>query len=64
MYTPHLVDRALHVPRSWTEDRDRCAAAEIGNDTAFATKPQLAQRVIERTLAAGLPFAWFTADDA
>ena len=52
-----LVDRELYVPRSWTEDEQRCAAAGIGGDTGFATKPQLARMMIERAVKAGLPFA-------
>ena len=59
-----LIDRELYVPRSWTGDRERCAAAGIPAGTAFATKPQLAQAMIERAAAAGIPFAWFTADEA
>jgi SRSO17 transposase len=59
-----LVDRELYVPRSWAGDRDRCAAAGIGEDTTFATKPQLARTMVERALASGLPFGWFTADEA
>ena len=30
----------------------------------FATKPQQARAMIERAVAAGVPFAWFTADEA
>jgi SRSO17 transposase len=59
-----LIDRELYVPRSWTGDRERCAAAGIPPDTAFATKPQLAQVMTGRAAAAGIPFAWFTADEA
>jgi SRSO17 transposase len=59
-----LIDRELYIPRSWTDDRGRCAAAGIGEDTAFATKPQLARQMIERAVQAGLPFSWFTADEA
>ncbi len=59
-----LVDRELYIPRSWTGDRDRCAAAGIPGDVAFATKPQLAQKMIERAMKAGLPFSWFSADEA
>ncbi len=59
-----LVDRELYLPKSWTGDEQRRAAAGIGEDTEFATKPQLAQRMIGRAIRAGLPFTWFTADEA
>jgi SRSO17 transposase len=59
-----LIDRELYVPRSWTGDRDRCAAAGIGRDIEFATKPALARRMVERAISSGLPFGWFTADEA
>jgi SRSO17 transposase len=59
-----LVDRELYVPRSWTEDQARRAGAGIPQDRKFATKPQLAQTMVERAVRAGLPFAWFTADEA
>jgi SRSO17 transposase len=61
-----LIDRELYLPKSWTEDRDRCVEAGIGQDVEFATKPKLAQRMLERLLAqhgrAAMP--WFTADEA
>jgi SRSO17 transposase len=59
-----LVDRELYVPRSWAEDRARRARAGIPQDTKFATKPQLAKTMVERAVGAGLPFSWFTADEA
>ena len=58
-----LIDRELYIPRSWAEDRERCRAAGIPDDIEFATKPRLAQAMLERTLQAGVPFAWFTADE-
>ena len=39
-----LIDRELYLPEKWTEDRDRCRAAGIGDEVAFATKPRLAGR--------------------
>jgi SRSO17 transposase len=59
-----LIDRELYLPRSWTDDRDRCRAAGIPDDVAFTTKPRLAQAMLQRAIDAGVPFAWFTADEA
>jgi SRSO17 transposase len=59
-----LIDRELYLPRSWREDEGRCAAAGIPGELEFATKPALAQKMVERAIKAGLPFAWFTADEA
>jgi SRSO17 transposase len=58
-----LIDRELYIPASWTEDRDRCRAAGIPDDIEFATKAQLAQAMLARAIEAGVPFAWFTADE-
>ena len=58
-----LIDRELYVPASWAEDRDRCREAGIPHDVEFATKPRLAQAMLARALDAGVPFAWFTADE-
>lgn len=57
-----FLDRALYLPASWTDDRDRCRAAGIPDDVAFATKPALAQTMLGRALDAGVPAAWVTAD--
>ncbi len=57
-----FLDRALYLPSSWTDDRDRCRAAGIPDDVAFTTKPAQAQAMIERALDAGVPAAWVTAD--
>ena len=59
-----LIDRELYLPVSWTDDRERCAEAGIGPEVEFATKPQLAQRMLERLLDAGSDIEWFTADEA
>ncbi len=58
-----LIDRELYLPEKWAADRDRCRAAGIGDDVAFATKPKLAQDMLERAVAAGVPFAWFAGDE-
>jgi len=58
-----LIDRELYLPKSWTSDPARCAAAGIPADMTFATKPQLARRMIERAVAAKVPFAWVAGDE-
>jgi SRSO17 transposase len=59
-----LIDRELYLPRSWTADPARCAAAGIPADKAvFATKPALARRMLGRALDAGVPAAWVTGDE-
>jgi SRSO17 transposase len=58
-----LIDRELYLPRSWTSDKARCAAAGIPATAAFATKPKLARRMIARALDAGAPAAWVTGDE-
>lgn len=57
------VDRELYIPRSWTCDQERCRAAGLGEDTVFATKPELARTMIERFLDAGHHVGWVTGDE-
>src|SRR5258706_6950673 len=57
-----LIDRELYLPEKWTGDRDRCRPAGIGDEVAFATKPQLAEKMIGRAVEPGVPFAWGTGD--
>jgi SRSO17 transposase len=59
-----LIDRELSLPVSWTDDRDRCAEAGIGDEVEFATTPKLAQNMLQRLLDAGIDVPWFTADGA
>jgi len=58
-----LIDRELYLPEKWTDDRDRCRAAGIGDDVLFATKPELAWTMISRARDAGIPFSWVAGDE-
>jgi SRSO17 transposase len=57
-----FVDRALYLPKAWADDPARLAAAHVPPGTTFATKPHLALAMIERVVAAKVPFAWVAAD--
>ena len=58
-----LVDRALYIPQEWAADRDRRRAAGIPDTVEFATKPELARRMIGRALDSGAAAAWVAADE-
>ena len=62
-YGHALIDRELYLPQSWVQDPARCRAAGIPRETELVTKPRQAQAMITRAVAAGVPFAWFTADE-
>jgi SRSO17 transposase len=57
-----LLDRALYVPKEWTQDRERCAQAGIPEEQPFATKPALARDMLEQAFQAGVPARWVTGD--
>ena len=58
-----LLDRELYLPQVWAEDQERRREAGVPEDVAFQTKPRLAQRMLERALESGVPFAWVAGDE-
>jgi len=59
-----LIDRALYLPRSWTDDPARCQDAGIPHgQSGFATKPALATTLITRAVTAKVPAAWVAGDE-
>jgi SRSO17 transposase len=59
-----FIDRALYLPKQWTDDPDRLEAAYVPPpDAGFATKPKLATAMIARAIAASVPFKWVAADN-
>jgi SRSO17 transposase len=59
-----LVDRELYLPKSWTEDRERCRTTKVPDEREFATKGELARHMVLRALVSPLPITWVTADGA
>jgi SRSO17 transposase len=59
-----LLDRRLYVPeKSWVADQARRAEAGVPPELEFQTRPQQVREMIESARRAGVPFAWFTADE-
>ena len=57
-----FIDRALYLPEEWTSDRVRCREAGIPDEVEFATKGELAQQMLARAFAAGVPADWVVGD--
>jgi SRSO17 transposase len=57
-----LVDRALYLPREWTDDPERLSEAGVPEEVGFATKGELARVMLQRALEAGVPARWIVAD--
>ncbi|MFF8315214.1 IS701 family transposase [Streptomyces lydicus] len=60
-----LIDRRLYLPEhSWSNDPERRDTAGIPEMVHFATKPRLAQEMIEAALDAGINLLGVTGDEA
>jgi SRSO17 transposase len=57
-----LLDRELYLPQDWAADETRREAAKIPQTIPFQTKPQLAQQMLERAWAEGIPLNWVAGD--
>ena len=57
-----FLDRELYLPQEWATDAERRREAGVPDTVTFATKPQIARRMLERAFTAGVPAAWVTAD--
>ncbi|MDQ3398933.1 MAG: IS701 family transposase, partial [Deinococcota bacterium] len=57
-----FIDRELFLPEEWAKDKQRRKTAGVPEDRKFLSKPQLAQRMLERAFSAGVKAAWVVAD--
>jgi SRSO17 transposase len=57
-----FIDRALYLPEEWVNDPKRRAEAGVPEEVAFASKVELAKRMLQRAFEAGVPARWMLAD--
>lgn len=57
-----FIDRELFLPEEWAADLVRRGTADVPDEIAFLSKPQLALQMLERALATGVKAAWVAGD--
>jgi SRSO17 transposase len=58
-----LLDGALFLPESWSDERKRCQAAGIPDDVVYRPKWQIALEQLDRATAQGVDLDWLTFDE-
>jgi SRSO17 transposase len=58
-----LIDGELYLPKSWSDDRDRCRAAGIPDDMVYRPKWEIGLELYDRARTNGLSFDWLTFDE-
>src|SRR5947209_16227641 len=58
-----LLDGELYLPKSWSDDRDRCREAGIPEDMVYRPKWKIALELYDRSVGNGLRFDWMTFDE-
>ncbi len=53
----------VYLPKSWTDDPNRCKRAHIPEDALFRTKWEIAADQVDECIADGVRFAWITCDE-
>ena len=56
------LDRALSLPKEWTNTATRCKGAGMPAERTFVTTPQLAQQMLQRAFDAGSTAAGVTGE--
>ncbi len=57
-----FLDRALYLPKAWTNEPARRAEAGVPVELVFRNKIELAEEMLERAFAAAVPAKWVVAD--
>src|SRR5215212_1497398 len=56
-----FFDRALYLPKKWTNDAARRAEAGVPEKIVFRTKIELAEEMLERAFESDVPTRWIVA---
>ncbi len=57
-----FIDRALYLPKGWTNDAERREEASVPEEVGFATEPKLARMMLERAFETDVRAPWVTGD--
>ena len=58
-----LIDGELYLPKSWSEDRERCREAGIPDEMTYRPKWKIALELYDHAVTNGLHFDWLTFDE-
>ena len=58
-----LLDSELFLPESWSDDRDRCAEADIPDEVVYRPKTAIAIELVKHALGNGIRFDWIVFDE-
>jgi len=58
-----LLDGELYLPKSWSDDRQRCREAGIPDDMVYRPKWKIGLELYDRAIGNGLHFDWMTFDE-
>jgi SRSO17 transposase len=58
-----LIDGELYLPKSWSNDRDRCREAGIPEDMVYRPKWKIGLELYDHAINIGLRFDWMTFDE-
>jgi SRSO17 transposase len=58
-----LLDGELYLPKSWSEDRQRCREAGIPEEMVYRPKWKIALELYDHAVTNGLHFDWLTFDE-
>lgn len=57
-----FIDRTVYLPEEWANDPDRRAQAGVPQEVVFESKIELAEKMLQRAFASGVPAQWVVAD--